>query len=362
MALHLLSFTWDFERALDLGFFALRYYSLLFALGFVLGYYLMKNIFKKEGVPPEWLDDLLVYAVLGTIIGARLGHVFFYSWDYYKSNPLEILKVWEGGLASHGAAIALIIAMYIFSKRITKKSTFWILDRFVITVALAACFIRLGNMANSEIYGKIANGSLETVYLDPARQSILAIASQNIADVQFEKTNQVLKTDSIAYPIYKLVLTGAAGTSIPQLSNVLQQRIAPIMNNFKEDDKNILFQDGERVEIDELSRQITLSTMVLGVPRTPTQVIEALAYLLIFVVLYALFQVPRLKLATGFTFGAFLILIFGFRFLVEFGKANQVDFESGMALNMGQWLSVPLVIGGVAMCFYGLMNSNKLKA
>lgn len=362
MTMQLLTFTWDFERALDLGFFGLRYYSLLFALGFVLGYYLMKNIFKKEGVPATWLDDLLVYAVVGTIIGARLGHVFFYSWDYYKANPIEIFKVWEGGLASHGAAIALIIAMYLFSKKITKKSMFWILDRFVITVALAGCFIRLGNMANSEIYGKIANSSIETVYLDPARQSIFAIGGDAVADVKFSSTSDRLDTDSISYPLYTLTVVGADGFSIPDLSNVLQQRIAPVMNNMKEDDRNILFQSGQQVSIDELSRQIELSVPVLGVPRTPTQVIEAVAYLLIFLILYALFQVDKLKNATGFTFGAFLVLIFGFRFLVEFNKANQVDFESGMALNMGQWLSVPLVVGGVVMCIYGLMNSKKSEA
>jgi phosphatidylglycerol---prolipoprotein diacylglyceryl transferase len=252
--------------------------------------------------------------------------------------------------------------MYIFSKKVTKKSMFWILDRFVITVALAGCFIRLGNMANSEIYGKIANSSFETVYLDPPRQSILSIAPKQVADVKFQKTNQVFETDSIVYPIYTLTLVGTDETSIPELSNVLQQRIAPIMNNVKEDDRNILFQDGQRVEIDELSRQITLSVPVLGVPRTPTQVIEALAYLLIFVFLYAMFQVPVLKNATGFTFGAFLILIFGFRFIVEYSKANQVDFESGMSLNMGQWLSVPLVLGGIAMCVFALMNNKKVQS
>jgi prolipoprotein diacylglyceryltransferase len=359
MTSQLLTFTWDFERALDLGIFGLRYYSLLFALGFVLGYYLMKNIFKKEGVPPTWLDDLLVYAVVGTIIGARLGHVFFYSWDYYKANPLEILKVWEGGLASHGAAIALIVAMYLFSKKITKKSMFWILDRFVITVALAGCFIRLGNMANSEIYGKISNSSIETVYLDPARQSIMAIGGNAVADVKFSKTLDRLETDSLSYPIYNLTLVGTDGISVPELSNVLQQRIAPVMNNMKEDDRNILFESGQKVDIDELARQIELTVPVLGVPRAPTQIIEALAYFLIFLILFTLFQVDRLKNATGFTFGVFLILVFGFRFLVEFNKANQVDFESGMALNMGQWLSVPLVIGGLAMCVYSLLIKKK---
>lgn len=98
--------------------------------------------------------------------------MFFYQWDYYSQHPVEILKVWEGGLASHGAAIAIIIALYFFSKKVSKKSTLWILDKVVVTVALAGCFIRMGNMFNSEIYGKLHNSSIETVYLDLPRQSI----------------------------------------------------------------------------------------------------------------------------------------------------------------------------------------------
>ena len=111
----LMTITWDMTKGLDLGIITLRYYSLLFALGFVLGYMLMKRIFKNEGVPQEKLDTLLTYVVIATVVGARLGHVFFYQWDYYSQHPSEILKVWEGGLASHGAAIAIIIAIIIYS-------------------------------------------------------------------------------------------------------------------------------------------------------------------------------------------------------------------------------------------------------
>ena len=112
--------SWDVSPALYDGFITIRYYSLFFAIAFLIGYQLVKRMYLKEGAPLEWMDKLLVYTVFGTIIGARLGHVFFYDWqEYYPDNLLEIFMVWKGGLASHGAAIALVIAMWLYSKKIT---------------------------------------------------------------------------------------------------------------------------------------------------------------------------------------------------------------------------------------------------
>jgi prolipoprotein diacylglyceryl transferase len=135
-----------------IGSFAVRWYGLLFALGFVLGYIIMGKIFKAEHIPPKVLDTLTTYMVIGTVIGARLGHCLFYEPEYYLSNPIMILKVWEGGLASHGAAIGILTALYFFTLKI-KKPYLWILDRVVIVVALAGLCIRMGNLMNSEIYG-----------------------------------------------------------------------------------------------------------------------------------------------------------------------------------------------------------------
>ena len=131
---------------------AVRYYGLLFALGFVVGYFIMQRMFKKEGLSVELLDKLATYMVISTVIGARLGHVLFYEPGYYFSHPVEILKVWHGGLASHGAAIGIIIALLLFARK-TKKSFLWTIDRIAVVVALAGAFIRTGNLMNSEIYG-----------------------------------------------------------------------------------------------------------------------------------------------------------------------------------------------------------------
>jgi prolipoprotein diacylglyceryl transferase len=144
---------WSVEPEIfSIGSLSIRYYGLLFASGFVFGYIIMNYIFKKEHIPQKLLDTLTTYMVVGTVIGARLGHCLFYDPVYYLSNPIRILQVWEGGLASHGAAIGILLALYIFSRK-AKKPYLWILDRIVIVVALAGFFIRTGNLMNSEIYG-----------------------------------------------------------------------------------------------------------------------------------------------------------------------------------------------------------------
>jgi len=250
------------------GFWGLsiRYYGVLFAASFFFGYLIMQKIFKKEGLSIELLDKLTVYMAIGTVIGARLGHCLFYQPDYYLSNPWEILKIWHGGLASHGAAIGILIALYYFSKK-NKKPYLWILDRIVIVVALAGFFIRMGNLMNSEIYG--------------------------------------------------------IETSLPW--------------GF------VFVRDGQTV------------------PKHPTQIYEALSYLIIFIVLYLIYNKKGTQLKQGLIFGLFLISLFTVRFFIEFIKEVQVDFEAGMALNMGQWLSIPFVLIGVFLLFRSFKQKPALK-
>lgn len=130
-----------------------RWYSLMFAIGFIVGYNMVARMFKHEGAPEKWLGTLLLWLVGGTMVGARLGHVFFYEWDHYSAHPMEIFKIWEGGLASHGGAIGVIIAVCLFSYFSTKRSPLWTLDRIAAPVALVSCLIRVGNLFNSEIFG-----------------------------------------------------------------------------------------------------------------------------------------------------------------------------------------------------------------
>jgi prolipoprotein diacylglyceryl transferase len=237
----------------------IRYYGLFFALAFYLGYVIFGKFLKKEGHPLEWLDSLLLYMVIATIIGARLGHCLFYEPDYYLSNPIEILKIWKGGLASHGGAIGIMIALYLWTRKY-KMPFFWLVDRVAIVTALGGFFIRMGNLMNSEIYGR--ETSLPWGFI-------------------FVRNNEI-------------------------------------------------------------------------VPKHPTQIYEALSYLIIFLILLMIYYRKDAKIYKGYLFSLFMILIFGVRFLVEFIKEPQVEFENNMILNMGQLLSIPFIILGVVMLVISL--------
>lgn len=255
---------WDISPTIGIfegGPLQVRWYGLFFALSFVLGYQIMQYIFRKEGKNLKDLESLTLTMILGTVLGARLGHCIFYSPEYYLSNPIEILKIWEGGLASHGAMLGIPFALWIFSKKHKDFDYFWIIDRIVIVVALSGFFIRMGNFFNSEIVGKV--------------------------------------------------------TDVPWA---------------------IVFS-----RVDEL-------------PRHPSQIYEALSYLVIFMILAYRYVVNKYdetnsKMAKGKSLGLFLILIFGVRFFWEFTKENQVGFESNLILNMGQILSIPAVLFGFYLFF-----------
>lgn len=146
--------TWTADPALfSIGSREIRWYGLAFAIGFAIGYKIVEKMWIREKLNPAWIDSLLIYTIMGTIIGARLGHCLFYAPDYYLANPIEILKVWEGGLASHGGTLGIIVAVYIYSKRVSHRSMLWTFDMLVVPTGLVAAMIRLGNLMNHEIYG-----------------------------------------------------------------------------------------------------------------------------------------------------------------------------------------------------------------
>lgn len=145
--------TWNVDPMLIDSFVKVRWYGLMFAIGFLIGYNIVARIFRHEGAPERWLGILLLWTIAGTVIGARLGHVFFYEWEHYSAHPSEILQIWNGGLASHGGTIGVILAVLCFSYFTSKRSPLWTFDRLVVPVALVGALIRIGNLMNSEIYG-----------------------------------------------------------------------------------------------------------------------------------------------------------------------------------------------------------------
>jgi phosphatidylglycerol:prolipoprotein diacylglycerol transferase len=351
--------TWDVSRVLvDLGVVEIRYYSVLFALGFVLGYFIMKGIFREEGVPADKLDTLLTYVVIATVIGARLGHVFFYQWDYYSQHPEEILMIWEGGLASHGAAIAIMVALWIYSKRVSKRSFFWIIDRVVITVALAGSLIRLGNLMNSEIYGKPTNGKFAFVYVNPVREVFDRFFGSEVKEIEIVKTDEWVETDSLKMPVYAVKLRLDERIAPEMVTAHLSGRLLPYLRHLDSDEQNLVPYEGSVPELVHNGTNPQVVVKLLGVPRVPSQIVEAVAYLLIFLVLWLMFFKTPMRQREGFTFGMFLVLVFGFRIVVEFFKANQVAFEDELVFNMGQYLSVPLVVAGGAVVVYSLTKKS----
>ena len=165
------------ETIFKIGSFGLHYYSLMFVIAFAVGFYMMKKFYRYEKVSVEYLEPLFIFTIVGTLLGARLGEVFFYNWDYYQNNLAEILlpiKVKADGveftgfrgLASHGAAIGIITSLYLYQKKYYYKPLLWVLDRLCITVAFAGIFIRIGNFFNSEIVGLYSNSDFGVVFIN----------------------------------------------------------------------------------------------------------------------------------------------------------------------------------------------------
>ena len=300
-----LNIVWNPSEGIDLGFFVIRYYSLMFVIAFGLGWYIMKNIFERENESIDKLDSLFIWTVLATLIGARLGHVFFYDWEYYRNHLMEIILPFRfnpnfeftgyQGLASHGAAISIIIAMYFYSKNVLKRPQLWILDRVVIPVASGAIFVRLGNFFNSEIIG---------------HETTSPFGIRFVRD-QFSPRDAVNATQiPNSKEAYHAIATD------PKFTSLLEQVPA----------------------------------------KHPTQLYEAFCYIFVFAILYFLYWKTEKRKSQGFLFGMFLILLFSVRMVVESVKESQGGFESALGLlSTGQWLSIPFILVG----FYFVFTAEK---
>ncbi|MBG6111252.1 prolipoprotein diacylglyceryl transferase [Flavobacterium sp. CG_9.10] len=302
---HALNIVWNPSEGIDLGFFVIRYYSLMFVIAFGLGWYIMKNIFERESESLEKLDSLFIWTVLATLVGARLGHVLFYDWEYFRNHLLEIFLPFRftpnfeftgyQGLASHGAAISIIIAMYFYSKNILRRPQLWILDRIVIPVASGAIFVRLGNFFNSEIVGKETTSSFGIRFL---RDKF--------------SPNDAVNATQIANPkdAYHAIATD------PKFATLLEQVPA----------------------------------------KHPAQLYEAFCYIFVFAILFFLYWKTDARKKSGFLFGLFLVLLFAVRMVVESVKESQGGFENALGLlSTGQWLSIPFILIG----FYFIFTAEK---
>jgi prolipoprotein diacylglyceryl transferase len=258
----------------------IRWYGLLWVIGLIVAVYIVQRIYKSEKLPEKWFDSLFVYMMLGIILGARLGHCLFYEPEYYLANPVEMLKIWEGGLASHGGVIGIIIAVWLYSKRVTKKSMLWTFDRVMVPTGFTAAMIRFGNLMNHEIYG--------------------------------------------------------GPTDLPW---------------------------GFRF-IDNVGLWMRGAEPVYTEPSHPTQIYEALIYLLVFGITMYMYWKTNAKNRQGLILGVGIALIFIARFFIEFVKNVQVDSEIAMRENtgliLGQWLSIPFIIWGLWLIWRSMKRKAEL--
>lgn len=301
--MHYLTITWNPSEGIDLGFFMIRYYSLMFVVAFTLGWILTKKIYEREGLSQEKLDSLFIYMVVATLAGARLGHVIFYQPELFIQDPISVFLPistvpefeFTGfqGLASHGASIAIVIAMYYYSKKVIQKSILWVLDRIVIAVAIGGAFVRFGNFMNSEIIGKPSGDFPLGVRF--VQEGILP--------------GQAVQATGIQNPpkAYDAIVNN------PQFSDLLN-----------------------------------------SVPfRHPAQLYEAAGYIIVFLVCWYLYWKTERRKQTGYIFGVFLILLFTVRFLAEYVKESQGGFESVLGLlSTGQWLSIPFILAGIYIMWH----------
>ena len=263
-----------------IGNFAIRWYSTCWLIGLALAYFIVKWLYKDQKVKDAYFDPLFMYCFLGILIGARLGHCLFYQPEYFLSSWTHVVEMflpihqiadgsWKftgyEGLASHGGSIGLMVALYLYYRK-TGMNLWHVLDDIAIATPITACFIRLGNLMNSEIIGTPTNVPWAFIF--------------------------------------------------------------------------------ERVDM---------------TPRHPGQLYEAIAYFFFFFVMLHFYKRTSKEVGTGFYFGLCLTLIFTFRFFIEYTKDIQVDFESGMIFNMGQLLSIPFIILGIA-CMRGGKWMKKLGA
>lgn len=333
----------------------IRWYGLLFALGFLVGQQVILWMLKKEAPEGESfkkraekdVETLTIYLVLATIIGARLGHVLFYEPDKYFKNPLDIIKIWEGGLASHGAAIAILFALWLFARKRANWTWLQIVDRIVIVVALVGALIRFGNFTNSEIYGLPTGSEFGIVFTRNATEAIVR-DSGPVKDISYSK---MPKEEEGNYVPIVINLTFKRGIDENQKKAFIENNLATMLGGrYSYISEHLLIDPEKPVAYTINGREAQVNA--LGIPRHPTQLYESLTTFLIFLLLLSIWYRYKANTPHGRLFGLFLVILFGLRFVHEYLKENQVSFEDNIPLNMGQWLSIPMVILGILILIH----------
>lgn len=352
------------------GSFSLRWYGLFFALGFLISQQFMYYFYKQEGKPEKDVDTLTIYMVIATIVGARLGHVIFYQPEIITENPLSIFLPFEfspfrftglQGLASHGATIGILTALWIYSrKKKPGQSYLQVVDRIVIVVALTGALIRLGNYFNSEIIGLPTTKPWGVVFANRFTEALTdpRVDREGIVESVIVKRNDSIQSaDASRVPvnIYLFFKKGVAGDKPRDFTDITARNL--LVNSYSEyfDAAGDKTQTRGQVLTDG---NVAARISSFGIARHPAQLYESIACVFLFLFLFWIWSRQKENLPAGRLLGIFLIWCFGLRFLFEFLKEVQEPFEEGMVLNMGQILSIPCVIAGIVILALSYRKKN----
>ncbi len=371
-----------------IGEISLRWYGILFALGFLISQQILYYIHRKEGKPQADVETLTIYLIVATILGARLGHVIFYQPEIIWEDPLGILLPFEfspefrftglQGLASHGAAIGILLVLWFYSRQKVKvksedgktvlrierrvgQNYLQVLDRIVILVALTGALIRLGNFFNSEILGKpttFPTGIIFAAQGEALLKGDRSRPSNPIQAVSVKADPEAIDTIPGKRPIQYLVLfrPGFQEQNLQHyINSELQERLF-----YASESVVVPTGFGLRYQkiFDEQANQAMAKISILGIQRHPAQLYESISSFLLFILLFFIWKKHKNSLPEGRIFGLFLVILWTLRFLYEFLKENQVSFEDRLPINMGQILSIPLILVGI----YILLRSYKQPA
>lgn len=357
----------------SVGSFALRWYGLFFALGFLISQQILYYIFKKEGKPESDVDTLTIYMVVATILGARLGHVIFYQPELILEDPLSIFLPFEfspfrftglQGLASHGAAIGILFALWLYSrKKKPGQSYLQVVDRIVIVVAITGALIRLGNYFNSEIIGLPTDKAYGVVFVNKLTEALedKRVDREGIVESIAYKANDSLPKGSNGRVPINIYLFFKKGTSETQANNFSSFTARNIMSNTLYEYFDASGENTQVLVTPEEDGTVAARISTFGIARHPAQLYESIACVFLFLFLFWLWSRQKENLPAGRLLGIFLIWCFGLRFVFEYLKENQESFEDNMMLNMGQILSIPLVIAGIVILLLSFQKKEQEK-
>ena len=343
------------------GSFALRWYGLLFALGFLISQQLLYYMFRTEGKPERDVETLTIYMVVATIIGARLGHVIFYQPDMLWTDPLGVILPFQfspsfkftglQGLASHGGAFGILFALWLYSRKNKPgQSYFQVLDRIVILVALTGCLIRLGNFFNSEIIGKPTDSPLGVVFTGHVTESIMRNQENLVETVGVSKDDHVTVAENGEVPINVYVFF-KKGVSREAADNFVRTDVKYILSQLTEFVNESPLAAIKYEIVSETDGTWVTKIHTVGIARHPAQLYESISCLFLFAFLFWYWYRYKEAMPAGRIFGFFLVILWTLRFAYEYLKENQEAFEGSLPINMGQILSIPLILAGVYILY-----------